>query len=1537
MPTAEPDNAPQPPEVERDLSQGETPRRRPLRRPVDLSSLYEAVDQPRPAAAPVIPEPAAPAPSSAALPEPQSAPAPQPAEESGAPRPRPARRPLDLAALYDEVDTPRQASEEQQPPAPVALPEAKPSTHDTAPPPLPAASEEPPRRRPVRGLPDLASLYEAVDTPRPSETAAPVPTVTEPPAPRRKPADLSFLDEIQTKPAPAPSTAAPVSPSAVESETSGITFPPETEKYISPDLWRKINSPNPPRGVLINTLERLRSVFSLLSTFLPQHLVQEKMRRAVPGLVSGQMLRGTLLFSDVSGFTALSERLQALGPQGAEQMTEIMNRYFARMLEITACSGGTLLKFAGDAMLIYFPQQENDAQASWAVRAGQRMLNAMTEFADLQAPGGKVSLKMKIGVGTGEYLAASVGSDLRMEYVVLGSAVAQTMTAESLTTAAGQVVVNPASAPCLDAALPLIPHKNGYFRLNREAAPALDDFEVKAETRRARGAISWDASPRAIVGQAEVALRQIQAILPYLSPEVVERLVVRGQRTQFASQYRPTAVLFCNFWGVEALLTAWGAEGVSRVTGLLNAYFTAMNEVVTHYGGIISRIDPYSRGTKMLILFGAPVAHEDDPQRAVSAALAMNAELETLNETWRGKLARHLPAGLPGSLIQHRIGITCGDTFAGQVGSPTRREYTVMGDQVNLSARLMGAADPSQILAHFDLEVHKTVAAAYHLSELSPIRVKGKSRPISVFQVQGPRDDLLANRARSREPFIGRRDVLARAEAVLNQALDGRGAVLTLQGPAGMGKSHLADVLVQRAEARGAFVLFHACRSYAVSTPYACWSLLLRSLCGITATDYQPEVHHEKLNRLLGELGLPATTARPLAMLMGLKPVAAPEAEGAASAGSPESGITVTLKDLLRQGGKKRAGSRLDLWDQLEGGPSSDSGQTWQPVTALLTGRERDTVYGAIWSLLEALFREQAGMIFFEDAHWMDPPSLDLLDWLGMRIRGLPLLVLLAQRSSEARRSTDKSLALTLAPLGAEDTGMLVAHLLTRDLAPVIHEQSQGNPLFVEEITRWFRRTRHISADELRSVLQTSNFLQKLVLSGVESLPEDLQEIAMAASVIGAEFRTGEVQALLPATLDAVTLSNHLRALARTDLISLAEAGADARYVFQQGLVRDILYNSLPFEKRRELHGHLADYLSRPLTRRSALQARLAAALDAGATRPGQTAEIVAGHYEQAERWLAAAQHWDMAGSPAGEPSDPARANGCFTRALTNLEKIPPGERPPDAWELKIRLHTAQGDLALRSGDYLAATTAYEAARACPGENGGDARSAALIYRLALVLPTQRRAEEAQALLSGLLAPPGYIAPPHMLATMAWLARRAGQADAAQWAAQCEARLEAAGSPNTPVLRALLADFLGDWDCAREAYLAIENAPGAALADIRRCDAALAQGNFEQAQAAADRAYEISLAAQEPVLAALACYRQTEIAWRRGSTESARSALSRIQPLLDRTPGHLAAEGMAAARKAYKIINLNKFKNWQYWLSQNITDWYTIKLLFLFV
>jgi len=222
-----------------------------------------------------------------------------------------------------------------------------------------------------------------------------------------------------------------------DKNTSTFEIPADLEIYLPPDLWRKISRGKPQRKLLIQAHDRLRSLRYLLSTFIPSNLVQEKMKQPVPGLVKGKIIKGSLLFADVSGFTALSERLAVLGPEGAERLTVTMNDYFSTMLEILAWSGGILLKFAGDAMLVYFPHQAKERQTGWAVRAGVRMLGAISKFSNIETPLETISLQMKIGVATGEFLSASVGSRQRMEYAILGEAISQTMGAEGAASGPG--------------------------------------------------------------------------------------------------------------------------------------------------------------------------------------------------------------------------------------------------------------------------------------------------------------------------------------------------------------------------------------------------------------------------------------------------------------------------------------------------------------------------------------------------------------------------------------------------------------------------------------------------------------------------------------------------------------------------------------------------------------------------------------------------------------------------------------------------------------------------------------------------------------------------------------------------------------------------------------------------------------------------------------------------------------------------------------------------------------------------------------------
>jgi len=1388
-------------------------------------------------------------------------------------------------------------------------------------PPVPPAEtppEEPitPRRRPLtrNALNDLlGSLDTPAETPRPTPAeplAAPVepaPTPTpeapvSPPAPRRGAAALADLFASADAPAP--------EPAAVET----LTLPQNLERYLSPDLWRKLNSDSSRQGVLLNALDRLRSILYQLSTFLPATLAQEKMNRPVPGLVSGRVLTGSLLFADVSGFTALSERLAGLGDEGAERLTGMINRYFIKMLEILSWSGGVLLKFAGDATLAYFPERPDQEQAGWALRAGQRMLRAMQEFANLPTPGGAVTLKMKIGLSTGEFLAASVGSVRRMEYGVLGPAVLRTMAAEG----AGQAGLLVADQQTVDILkITGTERAPGLYSLPVETSEALDDFEISADRRRGRGAIPWSASPQMIITQMEAAIRQIEALEPYVPPEVVEQMLAHARQRSITSQYRPTVVMFCNYTGLETLLDRWGSDGAARITTILSHYFEAMHAAIARQGGTITRIDPYSAGTKLLALFGAPVAHEDDAQRAIRAALAMNAELDLLNQRWLRQFARHLPPDLQdGPLMQHRIGLTQGQTFAGLVGSTNRREYTVMGDEVNLSARLMSAAAPGQILV--SQKVQDEASEIFELTPLQPIRVKGKSKPIAIYQVEGLRENALLRRARQRDPLWGRTAELNQAQAVLTAALAGKAQLLILQGPAGMGKSHLADILVGTALKAGAQVQPIICRPYQSETPYAVWGPLLRDLIGIEAVDNAAQ-QHERLNAALAQYNLPPSHAAPLAALMGLDPAAAPSRTERPAPGSP------LLNDLLNISSHKR-GSSLDLFEQLEDRQASEDGQMWHKQPAQFTARERNQLTLAVTGLLEGHLAEAPRGLFFEDAQWLDAESLALALTLVEKLADRPLLILLARRGEEAPPEGRGVQAINLGPLQPQGAFEMVSYILASELAPLIHEQSSGNPLYVEEITRWLQRTRKITAADLENILQISDILKKLVLSDLETLPETQREIARVTAVIGDEFRVSEARALLP-DLDPVTLANHLRALTMARMIVLTQSGVDRRYAFRQALVRDVLYNSLPFSRRRDLHGALAEYLVENTRRGGGLRDRMAALMEADqAQDAAAAAERIAGHYADAERWIPAAQYELKAARRARSQQELARSAAACTRGLEALAEITgEAEGGIDRIETRLWLLCCQGDAALLAPDYAAALAAYEQAEAARTANLPPAASAAPLLRLGLALTALNRPADALTKLRS--APLSEDAP--TLALTAWVERRAGQPQWTETASRCRAAL----TPNLPHadrLDALLLDLSGDWAGLRAAGIRLGLAEHAALATLRLGDAALSAGDPAAALEHYLPAAEIFRREQSSCGLTLALYRSAEAHTRLKDSEAARAELTEALKQLPGCPPPIFAEGRELVRAALKKSG----PVWGAWRWQIYQDTLAVALLF---
>lgn len=1193
-------------------------------------------------------------------------------------------------------------------------------------------------------------------------------------------------------------------------ERGALGLPAVLQDYLSPQLWEQLQVEPTRRGLLLDALNTLQSFVYLLSTYLPYPLVEALKRDPASGHAAGERLEGSLLFADVSGFTALSERLAAQGSVGIETLTGHINTYFDAMVQVLARSSGALLKFAGDALLAYFPSQVEGRHAQWASRAAQRMMRAMDAFQALETPAGPVALRMKIGLTTGPFVAAQTGTPERMEYIVFGATVARALALEG-TLSAGKIGVDAATAALLSPDQ-ISPHTDDFSLLILEDADGNADFEIQIEgQRRGRSSSMLLASYEELHANIVFKLRQIQALSAFLPAPLVELVWAHAYQRQLPAENRPAAILFFNLTGIESLWNSEEASTLPRAIQVLNACFGVVQASVARYGGIISRIDPYKAGSKILALFGAPVAHEDDPLRAVRAALDARAGLAELLARWEGDSA-------PGAGVALRAGIAYGSTFAGAVGAAIRREYTLMGDDVNLAARLMGAAKPGQIL------VAPAVAAAIRtvveLTELAPLQLKGKRDPISVSQVESMGNDPLSRRLALRGPLFGRDAELEMARAALEKALVGEEGLLSVVGEPGVGKSHFADALAAEARAKGASVYLNTCAAYAATTPYAPWITLIQTLAHLTPELAGEVAARRLLEWLAGENCAAEDIAAPLLQLLGL-PVLSTAAMGTTLVSGTASNASPTRPGLFQRLGAQvtpspTALAKTSLWQLArERQYVTGSGDTWRRLERRIADRAQARLFAAMEHLWTVLAQKSPRVLIFEDAQWLDSPSRQLLAHLAGALSGCRVLFWVNRRPSEEPADSLPGQVISLGPLAPEASMVLAEWFLgaampadeLAALLPALMAKTGGNPLFIEELCAWLRRT---GGHDLETGLRHSLTLQELVLSRLDTLPHIERTAARAAAVVGNDFQVPELVALLQETLP-IHLTPALEGL-QNARFTFAVPYAHAAHSFCQTLVRELLYDSQPLARRQQLHTRLAEYL------------RAGHTADLGAV-----AEMLAYHYLQAGAWLEASRFALLAGNKAQSRTAYEAASGYYTAAEEALAHLS-GEQvaTPEVRDLWGHVRVGHGDVAFLQGHFEAAGRAYAEAR--PDLQDPPQ----LLVRIALVQSLSNQdvsalglVEHAWTALESIGATSISVA-----AVLAWLRWREGDLQAA--------RMWAKRSGQHALAIAIGGDLLKAWD----GYQAEQEPSGAALVALHLAESLSVQGAFAEAQLWLARAAE---------------------------------------------------------------------------------------------
>lgn len=668
-----------------------------------------------------------------------------------------------------------------------------------------------------------------------------------------------------------------------------------------------------------------------------------------------------------------------------------------------------------------------------------------------------------------------------------------------------------------------------------------------------------------------------------------------------SSERKNVTVLFADISGFTAMSEKLDPE---EVTALMNGCMALLAKEVIRYEGYVDKFI----GDCIMALFGAPVAHENDPELAVRAALGMVRVMEEYNRT--------LPIRLERPLSLH-IGINTGIVIAGGMGSDEKMQYTVMGDTVNLASRLESLATGGETL--ISGYTYNLVRHIFECQQREPVKVKGKQDPVSVYLVSGERKEGSRERRRDANvPLVGREREIAAISACYHRFRDGEGQVLFLISDPGIGKSRVEEEsrsLFQEEEIQTYRVI---CRSFARSTSYYPYTELFRSLLSVDLGDLP-----EAVGRKVAE-GLPALLRLDAAALPG-------EAREA----------MVFIATLL----------------------GGDLGDSYGPSLAGMPAQEiKAATFRSVSWFMERFAAQRPLVLVLEDMHHADPTSVELtahLFKLAARARLMMLLLLRPGKDYPAgklqtvaqkqlgRQSTEIFFSL----LSSDECDQLARVLLDSNQVPeevlrLIRERSEGNPLFIEEIIRTLVDEKVVARDE-DGVVQVVRDLTRagiptgiygIISARIDHLPPNLKELLGVAAVIGPVFSLRLLRVLAPAN----NLEDTLEQLSVQELIFESQTFPEIEYSFHSALIQEIVYATLLLQKRRALHGRVAEALE---------------TLHAGALE--EHAALLAHHFAQAGRVDRAFPYLASSGLRAKQAFANEEALHHFTQALELARQLP--------------------------------------------------------------------------------------------------------------------------------------------------------------------------------------------------------------------------------------------------------------------------------------
>jgi class 3 adenylate cyclase len=612
---------------------------------------------------------------------------------------------------------------------------------------------------------------------------------------------------------------------------------------------------------------------------------------------------------------------------------------------------------------------------------------------------------------------------------------------------------------------------------------------------------------------------KLEKIQRYLPKGLTEKIL--SQRDKIEGERKQVTVMFCDMEGFTSLVESLGPE---EAYSIMDQVYEILIHKVHDYEGTVNEMT----GDGVMALFGAPIALEDAPQRAIRSALAIHREMARFSDKMKKDRKDISP-------LRMRIGINTGPVVVGALGNDLRVEFKAVGDTVNLASRMEKLAEPG--ITYVTGDTFKLTEGLFRFEALGGKEVKGKEEPVNVYRVIAPstrrtRFDVSAERGLT--PFVGRERELELLLDGFERAKQGRGQAFSIMAEAGVGKSRLLYEFRKAVANEDVTFLEGKCLSYSRGVAYHPLIDVLKANFDIREGEWDLEIR-EKVKRQLKILGADETSTLPyLLELLSVK----------------DSGI-----------------------DKIPMSPEARKDRIIEALKRIvLKGSEIRTLIMAI-----------------EDLHWSDKSSEEVSKYFLESIPGARVFLIFTYRPEFVHTWGARSYhsQVNLTRLSNRESLIMVSHLLgtedvDRDLEELVLEKTEGVPFFIEEFIRSLKDLKIIErkdnkyhlAEDIQKVTIPST-IQDVIMARVDTLPEEAKEMLQTGSVIEREFSYEIIKRVTG--FPEQELLSHLSVLKDSELLYERGIYPQSSYIFKHALTQEVVYDSILTKRKKRLHEEIGN------------------------------------------------------------------------------------------------------------------------------------------------------------------------------------------------------------------------------------------------------------------------------------------------------------------------------------------------------------------------